>query len=374
MRAAAVALVLIVGAAVVLWFGNMLNSWVVGGLMGGLAALLLSIPISLTLFSYLARRHDERLRTAEQEVILAQTDVYGYEDTAEAANIYTFEDFESSPEDEWHSEYNDRRPPTRNLPAQMYPRLPAAGQSHASALVDAGLRQRYLNNPAVPRQQSGTLPMAQGKNVPAQRPSPARRTYYPGFPGYSGNLPRSLHQSAALRVARQEAAQQRNDVEVIRSNTSNLKKLPPSRTAPSSAERSLRSTELRTSRQLPQQIPPIRRRRTVDSDLVPPGYPQRQVSNLHPQTEPINENVYYPRTGPVHQQTTDQLGRNRHLDEQYRNPQTISGASGSIKNPLVRRPPYMYEDDPLRQELAQHIDTPVVRRSSRYEDYEYEEE
>src|SRR5260370_36407698 len=88
MRAAAVALVLIVGAAVVLWFGNMLNSWVIGGLMGGLAALLLSIPISLTLFSYLARRHDEQLRAAEQQVVLAQTDIYGYEDAAEVADLH----------------------------------------------------------------------------------------------------------------------------------------------------------------------------------------------------------------------------------------------------------------------------------------------
>jgi len=62
MRAAAVALVLIVGAAVVLWYGNTLNSWVLGGLIGGLAALLLSIPISLTLFSYLSRRHEEQLQ------------------------------------------------------------------------------------------------------------------------------------------------------------------------------------------------------------------------------------------------------------------------------------------------------------------------
>lgn len=366
MRTAAVALVLIVGAAVVLWFGNMLNSWVIGGLMGGLAALLLSIPISLTLFSYLARRHDERLRAAEQEVVLAQTGVYGYEDTADVAAIYETEAYESPPEDEW---YNDRRPPTRNLPAQIYPRLPAAGQSQAPALNGAGLHQRNLNYPTVSRQQSGTVPMARGKNVPAQRPSPARRTYYPGFPGYSENLPRSLHQSAALRAAQQEAAQQRYDAEVVRPNTYNLKRLPPPRTSSGSTEHSLRSTEPRTSRQLPQQVPPIRRRRTVDSDLVPPGYLQRQVGNLYPQTGPINENAYYPRTGPVQQQTTGQLGRNRHLDEQYRDPQTMTG---SIKNPLVRRPPYMYEDDPLRQELAQHIDTPIVRRSSRYEAYEEE--
>ena len=38
MRVAAVAFVLIVGAAVVLAFANTLNSWVLGGLLGGLIA------------------------------------------------------------------------------------------------------------------------------------------------------------------------------------------------------------------------------------------------------------------------------------------------------------------------------------------------
>ena len=60
MRVAAMAFVLVVGAAVVLVFANTLNSWVLGGLLGGLAAILLSIPISLVLFTFLARRHDAR--------------------------------------------------------------------------------------------------------------------------------------------------------------------------------------------------------------------------------------------------------------------------------------------------------------------------
>lgn len=51
----------------------------------------------------------------------------------------------------------------------------------------------------------------------------------------------------------------------------------------------------------------------------------------------------------------------------------------SLDVPLVRRAPYLYEDDPLRQELAQQIDEePIIRRSSRYiqeaeEDLDYEE-
>src|SRR5260370_28920817 len=109
--------------------------------MGGVAALLLSIPISLTLFSYLARRHDEQLRAAEQQVVLAQTDIYGYEDAAEVAALYESEDYESSYEDDWYAQYNDRRPATRNPPPQTYPRLPAAGPNHPPALDDSGTHQ-----------------------------------------------------------------------------------------------------------------------------------------------------------------------------------------------------------------------------------------
>src|ERR1700756_3859731 len=67
MKAAALAFVLLIGAAIVLAFANTLNSWVLGGLIGGLAAILLSIPISLALFTILARRHDEQLYAQEQE-------------------------------------------------------------------------------------------------------------------------------------------------------------------------------------------------------------------------------------------------------------------------------------------------------------------
>src|SRR5579875_3002516 len=77
MRMALVALVLVVGAGVVLWFGNTLNSWVLGGLIGGLAALLISIPISVTLFFHLSQRHEERLRAHEEEAVaLAQVHQY----------------------------------------------------------------------------------------------------------------------------------------------------------------------------------------------------------------------------------------------------------------------------------------------------------
>ena len=68
MRTAALAIVCIFGAAVILVFANSLNSWVLGGLIGGLAALLISIPISVKLFTTLSRRHDLKLQTLHQEL------------------------------------------------------------------------------------------------------------------------------------------------------------------------------------------------------------------------------------------------------------------------------------------------------------------
>ena len=75
-----------------------------------------------------------------------------------------------------------------------------------------------------------------------------------------------------------------------------------------------------------------------------------------PRTDQLRDRYPHPQTG--------QMVRNPQLGEQFRNPEVITG---SLKNPLVRRAPYMYEDDPLRQELAQQIDEePIVRRSSRH--------
>jgi len=45
--------------------------------------------------------------------------------------------------------------------------------------------------------------------------------------------------------------------------------------------------------------------------------------------------------------------------------------SGDLRNPLVRRAPYLYEDDPLNAEFARQLDPdqPITRRSSRFERY-----
>src|SRR5436190_11045753 len=91
MRVAAVALVVIVGAAVVLWFGNTLNSWVLGGLIGGLAALLISIPISLTLFSYLSRRHEDTHGEEELQGRVSLAQAYEYRDDVPGRAVYADE-------------------------------------------------------------------------------------------------------------------------------------------------------------------------------------------------------------------------------------------------------------------------------------------
>jgi hypothetical protein len=383
MRAAAVALVLIVGAAVVLWYGNTLNSWVLGGLIGGLAALLISVPISLMLFSYLARRNDERAKAeAQEEMSLALMD--SYDRLEPPVEIYESEAYmlpSADDEDEWREPSDDYRGTRgRNLPAPSYPRLPAARQQ----LLPAE-QPRY-------RQQKDVLP-GRTREQPAasrQQPRTSQPLRYPGFPGYHVAAQRSAHHTAALRVARQEAAQQYEDDDTRIMPTSNSKRLPTVRREqhivpqPSVQPRVPRhARQLQPQPQAPQQY---QRRRTVDGSsasstgnrsLPRPGegvtgqWPQGRSSRAHEaQTDKLGDR--YPQTGPVRQQTTDHLTRHRQVDGQQRNAETISG---SLKNPLVRRAPYMYEDDPLRQELAQHIEGPLVRRrSSRYEEYDEEEE
>ena len=396
MRAAAVALVLIVGAAVVLWFGNMLNSWVLGGLMGGLAALLLGIPISLILFSFLSRRHDEWLRVAEQEqeeISLAQSHDYGYEDedieAEEIPTVYEAEVYELPPRPQ-HEGYEDGGSRHmwvgRNLPAAMYPRLPSAGQSQASASPGPTQYQRRPMDSSKLRQQPKGLPAptaasgGKGASSQSQRLSPDRRMYYPGSPEYQGNVSRSSHQSAALRAARREAAkrQDEEDVRVLPTTTYNLKRLPTTRPIANSEGQTARPSERRTSRQLRtqtrDQYQGRPRRTVVDATSAQAGSPAtgplsgRQVGGT--QTEPLKRDGRYPRTGRSHQKPqvqTGQVARNPQLDGEYFDPEV---STGSLKNPLVRRAPYMYEDDPLREELTQQLDPPIVRRSSRYEEEE----
>src|SRR6266571_8694836 len=173
MRIAALALVLIVASAVVLIFANTLNSWVLGGLIGGLAALLISIPISLIIFSALARRQDEHLHAQ----MLAQHE----EDMAydEYDEVYEAEAYVLPSEDEQFEQMRGRRQPEVRG-------LPAAGQSYASA------NQRPLNNPQGYRKPTRDLPAAQERNRGASAQRQGQQT------GHQ-RLPRSPYTTRSLR-------------------------------------------------------------------------------------------------------------------------------------------------------------------------------
>ncbi len=385
MRAAAVALVLIVGAAVVLWYGNTLNSWVLGGLIGGLAALLISIPISLLLFSYLARRHDERTKAeAQEEMSLA---VLGsYNRPAHPVEIYEADDTYMLPSEEDEEDWNDavdnyRTARGRNLPVPSSQRLPAARQGQLLPTENGQYRQQK-DVPPVRKGQTGPTP------TPRPHPKTGQLMRYPGFPGYHVNSQSSAQRTAALRAARQEATQQYDDSDTQVFPTSPSKRLPAVRPDQRIvAQQSVQPRVPRQARQLQSQPQPpqhYRHQRTVEGSSVP-GTGNRSLPRAgegttgqlptgryarprEVQTDKIGER--YAQTGPVRRQTTDHLGRNPQIDGQRRNPDVISG---SLKNPLVRRAPYMYEDDPLRRELAQHIEVPRIRRSSRYEEYDEEE-
>ena len=378
MRTAAVALVLIVGAAVVLWYGNTLNSWVLGGLIGGLAALLLSIPISLVLFSYFSRRHDEQVRAEVQEKnSLAQ--IHEYFEIPE--DLYQTE-VELLPPAEY--EQGDFRTSTGRQFIPSYPMLPAARHNQHVAAENQVYRQRtteYPLQPVPPPQSAPLATMNRGSAnvVPPRQPNPARQVRYPGFPGYQPSSPRALHQTAALRAARQEAAQQYDGLEVYPTNTS--KRLPVVRPVQNLVPQQYQSRVKRPAQRLQPQAPSqYRPKRTVDGTSVPPA-PNRALpapgeSNQRQSTQ----DTYYrreqqtdhlsrrnPQTNQF-RQLTGPVTRNPQVDAQPRNPDIMTG---SLQRPLVRRAPYMYDDDPLRHELAQQIDVPSIqRRASRFEDEE----
>ncbi|MDQ6661082.1 MAG: hypothetical protein M3Z24_08965 [Chloroflexota bacterium] len=409
MKAAVVALILVIAAIAVLWFANTLNSWVLGGLIGGLAALLISIPISVTLFVHLSHQHDERLkREAEEDVGVRQSMAH----PARPVAVYEAEAYPllTEQEDEENYEEEYRAIPRRNLPAPIpsasYQRAPAPAprqtQQHAppprqqqqvSSRSELVARPHSTNLASAQRSQAQErdLPAARGRGAPVRR-APAPKPYHPGFPLYARPSERSQQQTSALRGAQREAMQ--------RQSINDISAYPPkrqldSRSKQQNEERPLPSKVPNTSRQLTKmpgrQYQP---RRTVDSTpstsngrYLPgrnetsahqTGYAQSEsdeteyTSNRHPNTDQIR---YSPQTGQTDRMRrppqTGQTTRNPRLDPQQGSPDTISG---SIKNPLVRRAPYMYEDDPLRQELAQRIDAPAVRRSSRLRQYEEEDE
>ncbi len=372
MKAVAVALVLIAGAAVVLWYGNTLNSWVLGGLIGGLAALLLSIPISLTLFSYLSKRHDERLQEDEQEeMALARENDYPVVPARLARRPREVESYvvtDETEEDAWEEEelYAPRQP--RALPPPVQQRQESFHQNQGSR-----------NSDRMP------VPPQQGTYVPPQRVQQARpkgkettilrsTTKKINAVGYEPTSTLSQHRSDALRTARLEAAKQRqdDDIEVVPTHypKRGLSVRPNQALAKQSDQTSIRPP--RPSRQVAPQPPqqrPARRivnsspshaseRRPQHVEGEQNGMPRRR----EPQTDYVSQNL--PETGPVRRSFQPEHSPAR----EYEPHNTDNESTGTVNRPIVRRAPYMYDDDPLRHELAQHLDVPTVRRSSRFDE------
>jgi len=370
MRVAAAAIVFIVGAAVILVFANSLNSWVLGGLIGGLAALLISIPISVMLFTILSRRHDLKLQALHQELGemgYVDLDENGYEE------VYEAEAYVLSDEEYYNQTVNRRLADVRALPA--------AGQSYASAYRE--MNERVGRSTQSSRRPSQALPQRRGKGTPTRELSTEHRHVKRSM--HEVNAMRSRFQTAALQAARREA-QQLDDVDVIPTHT----QAPNKRVSQGRTSQSL-GRQLGSSRQI---LPPSdlsrkqrtahsnvsqssldttsdqqkSKRRTLSSGELSSTHRPPRTDSLHTdelQSDKFRNRSSYPETDNLRvQPQTGQMVRNPQLGQPQRNSDMMTG---NLKTPLVRRAPYLYEDDPLRHELAQQIDEePIVRRSSRH--------
>ncbi len=369
MRAAAAAIVFILGAAVILVFANSLNSWVLGGLIGGLAALLISIPISVMLFTIISRRHDLKLQTLHQELSgmgYVDPNEYGYEE------VYDAEAYVLSDDEYYHQAVNRRMADVRALPSP--------GQSYASTHRE--LDERMRRSAQSSRRPPQALPQGQGKGTPTPEPSSERRKARRST--YEVNAMRSRFQTAALKAARQEA-QQVDDIEVIPNYIRTPNNVPQGRTSRPSGGQSGSSSQARPGSDMSRQQKTSQQNGSQRANDTPSGQQNRvrrpssseelhstkrppQTDSLHKdelQSEKFRSSSSYPETENlrVHPQS-GQMTRNPQLGQSNRNSDIMTG---NLKTPLVRRPPYLYEDDPLRQELAQQIDEePIVRRSSRH--------
>jgi hypothetical protein len=355
MKAVATVLVLIVGAAVVLWYGNTLNSWVLGGLIGGFGALLLSIPISLVLFSWISRHYDKHLQEEvleDEEITLAQ---HGSYTIVQDQSVYDDEYFDYQ-DQEFYSEYDEegvyegeldvdqdgylppdrsvweeeqprRVPPARHLPSPSSTHLPAVNQDPPSQVQ----RDNYgadLERQSVRRRKSGSRPVKS-----------------PGSPGYQTAPSYSRYRSQALHAARMEAALQAEYTE----------------------ERIFPSTRITGQEQMQhssQASPPQNKggRSRSSRDLGQSSIddysqrPRRIVDSLPPQGSSRR-----PLSAPDDAHQADRFARYRDTQYDMNEPTT-----DNLRRPLIRRAPYTYDDDPLREEMAQYAQRPMIRRSSRY--------
>ncbi len=351
MKAVATLLVLILGAAVVLWYGNTLNSWVAGGLIGGLGALLLSIPISLVFFSYFSRHYDayQQEEVLEQEEIsLAQRGSYSIVDDTEEYFDYEDQEFYSEYDDEeiydgeldgdryllaeqsvWEEQQPRRLLPPRHLPSPSSAHLPAVDQDLPSQVQ----RDNYgadLERQPVQRRKSGS-----------------RSIKSSGSPGYRTGPSYSRYRSQALHAARMEAASRvEYDQESVFPSTRTRGQEQIQRSSQAFPPQN-KGRRPRSSRDLTQSSADDYSRR-----------PRRVVDALPPQ-----DSSRRPLSRSNEASPTDRFTRDRDPQTEY---DMDEAATNNLRRPLIRRAPYMYEDDPLREEMAQYVRQPIVRRSTRY--------
>lgn len=353
MRIAILALVVLAASVVILIFANTLNSWVLGGLIGGLAALLVSIPISLMIFTTLARRHDENLlaQMAEQE------DAANYAlDGEQYAGVYETEAYVLPQENEVFYEddadYQDdyqRYVDPRAVRVPEPRRLPAPGQGYRRPTRDLA---RYDSEE-----------LDRSARQPAQSPRFSQSRQYnprtghqrqPRAPQTTRSL-RSMQHAAALRSAMREAEQEQID-------NYGISTAPRRHTTP----RRLPSQDARLHRSEREQAPDTTgttgtRRSMLQNNLN--GNPARQPGRTG-ELQAGQQRGQNPETGPVRlNPDTGKIMRDARLGEEYT---PSEDWSGSFNNPVVRRAPYLYEDDPLREHFAQQVEKPIARRSSRY--------
>jgi hypothetical protein len=375
MRVALVALVLVIGAAVVLVFANTLNTWVLGGLLGGLAAILLSIPISLALFTVLTRRHEARQRQSEGYF---EDEPHFVEDSYQQATVYESENYPTTEYEEPPA--RPRSPHTqgnRHQPVSGYLRLPPPGPGRFSdeELSEQSTQRELHSYPRQPRMAADS-PEYDEEPVARQNTSQGSARHNPST--------RSLaqHQSRALRLARQEALQQHRDdgrESTHRPRPAADRSQYSLRTPPNRAQRSDSPTS--GSRRMPNERESARLasqqndRRSWEEDRQFEQFSEeesreRYSTRTNYPRQPRSARSVDPRTGsfdPDYEEDEERPTR--------RPPRDTERQSGNLRNPLVRRAPYLYSDDPMREELAQQLDSdrPITRRSSRYEDEEDEE-
>jgi hypothetical protein len=362
MKAVATALVLIAGAAVVLWYGNTLNSWVLGGLIGGLAALLLSIPISLTLFSYFSRRYDERVRVESQDYRLTVEDEFPFDDEIDMGEIpkysrraYTVVEAEAEvyPGSIWREDkLYGQQPivPVRQLPA------PRHLQSTDSVRVPSHSIKTTtgsVHRPAVTRHLT-----TRGRDI-SRRSTTTRRLYHSGSDQTED--PRSRLRSQALRTARLEAARKLGiedsfEEDSVSPPSRNTSSQQVSRKAP--VRRSTYGAQ-RSSYSLPAQDMPDTSQYSV--------YPRRRRQMMN--ADPIQTEQQW-LMGQDEDDTTNQAGYQDRMTDQVKS----DFSTGDMRKPLQRRAPYTYEDDSIRRELSQYVDAPITRRSSRKLSMQHDDE